>query len=96
MKTIIFKLFNGQQHLNLFKLRNGEVVHIPTEDLPQIGKSIIPDIACYIQRKKANGEIEGITALVSREDVSEYTIEETVKYYDYYEVSETDFEIKEI
>lgn len=88
MKIVIFKLFNGAQ-LNLFKLRNGRVVHIQTQDLPQIKESPIPDIACYIQK-------DGKAALASKADLVEYTIEEAIKFYSDYDVSELDFEIKEL
>lgn len=47
MKIVTYKILNGT--LNLFKLPNGKIVHIPTEALPQLKESLIPDIACYIQ-----------------------------------------------
>lgn len=91
MKIVTYKTFNAT--LNLFKLPNGKIVHIPTEALPQLKESLIPDIACYIQVKQNDGKFKAETALARISDLQEYNIEDAVSFF---EVPEDFFSIKEL
>lgn len=94
MKTVVYNMFNSK--LNLFKLRNGKVVHIPTEALWQIKESNFPDIACFVQTKQVDGQVKDSSVLACRADLMEYSIKEAVILYQYYGASEINFEIKEL
>lgn len=91
MKIVTYKISNVT--LNLFKLPNGEIVHIPTEALPQLKKSLIPDIACYIQVKQNNGQFNAETALARISDLQEYSIEDAASFF---EAPKKFFDLKEL
>ncbi|MCS2298958.1 hypothetical protein [Bacteroides ovatus] len=91
MKIVTYKILNGT--LNLFKLPNGKIVHIPTEALPQLKESLIPDIACYIQVKQNNGQFKAETALARISDLQEYSIEDAVSFF---EAPKDFFDLKEL
>lgn len=91
MKIITYKTLNGT--LNLFKLSNGKIVHIPTEALPQLKESLIPDIACYIQVKQGDGQFKAEAALARISDVHEYNINDAASFL---EMPSELFEIKKL
>lgn len=90
MRIVTFKVLNGT--LNLFKLPNGKIVHIPTEFLPQIKNSLIPDIACFIQVKQSDGQFKGESELARISDLKECDIEDAISFF---EAPKEFFDIKE-
>lgn len=94
MKTVVYNMWNNK--LNLFKLKNGKVVHILTEALWQIKESNFPYIACFSQTKQVDGQVKHSSVLACRADLMEYSIEEATLLYQYYGASEINFEIKEL
>jgi len=86
MKVIVYKYLNRE--LNLFKLKNGNVVHIQKEDLGKIKTNFPSNIVCYIQ-----GESSLTEKSVCINDIQEYSIKEAISFFN---LSEKYFEIREL
>lgn len=79
MKIVVYTFQDS--NLNLFKLRNGKIIHIPNESLHILSQKLIPDIICYIQEKDERGDFKiPTTSVAAITDVLDYNIEDAIKF----------------